>query len=67
MEMLCNDRKYNQREEDIVNRLALAALGIGAAYLMQNKNARNKLIKQVETFTGMSMDMSKNSGTGPSS
>ncbi|WP_155767444.1 hypothetical protein [Sporosarcina ureilytica] len=50
-----------------MNKMALAALGIGAAYLMQNKGARNKLMKQVETFTGMSMGMNKNSGTGTSS
>lgn len=47
--------------------MALAALGIGAAYLMQNKDMRNKLMKQVETFTGMSMGMNKKSGTGSSS
>ena len=40
---------------------ALTALGVGAAYLMRNKNARNKLMKQVESFTGMSMGTNKNS------
>lgn len=67
LDKLVNDRKHNLKEEDIVNKMALAALGIGAAYLMQNKDARNKLMKQVETFTGMSMGMNKNSGTGSSS
>lgn len=49
-----------------MNKMALAALGIGAAYLMQNKNARDKLMKQFQTFTGMSMGTSGNSGTGSS-
>lgn len=65
--MLMNDRKYTLKEEFIVNKIALAALGIGAAYLMQNKDMRNKLMKQVETFTGMSKGMTKNPGTGPPS
>ncbi len=47
--------------------MAFAALGIGAAYLMQNKDMRNKLMKQVETFTGMSLGMNKNNGTSSSS
>lgn len=37
-----------------MNKMALTALGLGAAYLMRNKNARDKLMKQVESFTGMS-------------
>lgn len=45
-------------EEDIVNKMAMTALGLGAAYLMRNKNARDKLMKQVESFTGMSMNKS---------
>lgn len=36
-----------------MNKMAMAALGLGAAYLMRNKNARDKLMKQIETFTGM--------------
>lgn len=32
-------------------KMALAALGLGAAYLMRNKDARQKLSKQFETFT----------------
>lgn len=47
------DRNNNYEEEEIVKKLAIAALGIGAAYLMQNKNARDNLMKQVENFTGM--------------
>ncbi|GEN84411.1 hypothetical protein SLU01_27230 [Sporosarcina luteola] len=31
-------------------KMAMAALGLGAAYLMRNKDARNKLSKQFETF-----------------
>ncbi|QUW20832.1 hypothetical protein JSQ81_13515 [Sporosarcina sp. Marseille-Q4063] len=42
---------------------ALTALGAGAAYLMRNKNARDKLMKQVESFTGMSMKSNKNSSS----
>ena len=50
-------------EEDIVNKMAMTALGLGAAYLMRNKNARGKLMKQVETFTGMSMGTNKKSSS----
>ena len=35
-----------------MNKMAMAALGLGAAYLMRNKNARGKLMKQFESFTG---------------
>ncbi len=35
-----------------MNKMAMAALGLGAAYLMRNKGARDKLMKQVESFTG---------------
>lgn len=45
-------------EEILVNKMAMTALGLGAAYLMRNKNARNKLMKQVESFTGMPMNKS---------
>lgn len=41
-----------------MNKMAFTALGLGAAYLMRNKNARNKLMRQVESFTGMSMGKS---------
>ena len=50
-----------------MNKIALAALGLGAAYFMQNKEARDKLMQQVSQFTGMSMGMNQNSGAGPSS
>ncbi|MCG7334804.1 hypothetical protein MHZ95_05910 [Sporosarcina sp. ACRSM] len=36
----------------MMNKMAMAALGLGAAYLMRNKNARDKLMKQVESLTG---------------
>ncbi|CAM3238707.1 hypothetical protein FITA111629_11765 [Filibacter tadaridae] len=35
-----------------MNKITMAALGLGAAYLMRNKDARDKLMKQVESFTG---------------
>lgn len=37
-----------------MNKMAIATLGLGAAYLMRNKDARDKLMKQLESFTGMS-------------
>ncbi|MBE1556274.1 hypothetical protein [Sporosarcina limicola] len=43
-----------------MNKMAMAALGLGAAYLMRNKGARDKLMKQVESFTGT---ISAKSGT----
>lgn len=49
-----------------MNRMTLTALGLGAAYLMRNKNARDKLMKQVESFTGMSMGTNKGSETSSS-
>ena len=36
----------------MMNKMAMTALGLGAAYLMRNKGARDKLMKQVESFTG---------------
>lgn len=36
----------------MMNKLTMTALGLGAAYLMRNKNARDKLMKQVESLTG---------------
>lgn len=35
-----------------MQKMAMAALGLGAAYLMRNKSARDKLMKQVESFAG---------------
>lgn len=34
-----------------MNKMALAAIGIGAAFLMRNKNARGNLMKQFEGLT----------------
>ena len=45
----------NPKNEEVdfsMNRMAMTALGLGAAYLMRNKGARDKLMKQVESFTG---------------
>lgn len=39
----------------IKNKMALTALGLGAAYLMRNKDARDKLAKQVDSFAGTPM------------
>ena len=58
------DRNYSERGGMYVNgKWALTALGAGAAYLMRNKNARDKLMRQVESFTGMSMGNKKNSSS----
>ena len=35
-----------------MNKMAIAALGIGAAFLMRNRNARGKLMKQFESLAG---------------
>lgn len=37
------------------NKMALTALGLGAAYLMRSKDARNKLAKQFDNFAGAPM------------
>ncbi|MCG7334803.1 hypothetical protein MHZ95_05905 [Sporosarcina sp. ACRSM] len=37
------------------NKMALTALGLGAAYLMRNKDARGKLAKQFDNFAGTPM------------
>lgn len=50
-----------------MNKFALAALGIGAVYFMQNKNARDQLMKQVESVTGMTMKADQNAVTNSSS
>ncbi|WOV87734.1 hypothetical protein QWT69_01020 [Sporosarcina oncorhynchi] len=50
-------------------RMALTALGLGAAYLMRNKNAREKLADQFDSFgsTPMRGEKSKTQrGSGPS-
>ncbi|MFD1204694.1 MULTISPECIES: hypothetical protein [Sporosarcina] len=33
-----------------MKKMAIAALGLGAAYLMRSKDARNKLMKQFESL-----------------
>jgi len=43
-----------------MNKMAIAAIGLGAAYLMRNKEARDKLMKQFGSLTG-AMGMMKNS------
>ncbi|WP_252501661.1 hypothetical protein [Sporosarcina sp. Marseille-Q4943] len=48
-------------------KMALAALGLGAAYLMRNKDARNKLSKQFDSFGSTPMRGDKSSRTAPSS
>ncbi len=35
-----------------MNKMAITALGLGAAYLMRNKDARGKLMKQFESLSG---------------
>lgn len=34
----------------MMNKVTMAALGIGAAYLMRNQKARTKLMKQLDDF-----------------
>lgn len=43
----------NEEVAIVNNKLTLTAIGLGAAYLMKNKDARKKLMKQFESFTGM--------------
>lgn len=38
------------------NTMALTALGLGAAFLMRNKDSREKLTKQFEKFTNKSSE-----------
>lgn len=44
-------------------KMALTALGLGAAYLMRNKDARSKLAKQFDSFGSTPMRGEKNSRT----
>lgn len=48
-------------------KMALTALGLGAAYLMRNKDARNKLSKQFDSFGSTPMRGDKSSRTTTSS
>ncbi len=43
--------KTTRRVTIRMNKMAMAALGLGAAYLMRNKGARDKLMKQFESFS----------------
>lgn len=47
-------------------KMALAALGLGAAYLMRNKDARDKLSKQFDTFGSTPLRGEKGSRTSTS-
>lgn len=47
------ENKMKEEETIVNNKFTLTAIGLGAAYLMRNKNAREKLMKQFESFTGM--------------
>jgi len=55
--------KIKHEEENRMNKLTLTALGLGAAYLMRNKGARGKLMKQFESMTGMSNGASNKNET----
>lgn len=37
-----------------MKKTALVALGLGVAYLMRNEESRNKMMKQLDSFTGSS-------------
>lgn len=50
-----------------MNKMAMAALGLGAAYLMRNKDARDKLMKQFDSFMGGSQSGKSNSTNSSSS
>jgi len=45
------------------NKLGLAALGLGAAYLMRNKDSRAKVSEQFKKFGSSPMRWEKNKGT----
>lgn len=49
-----------------MHKMTWTALGLGAAYLVRNKDARDKLMKQFESFTGMSMGTTKNTDSSSS-
>lgn len=49
-----------------MNKFAIAALGIGAAYVMRNKDARGKLMKQFESLSGTSTKKESNNSFNPS-
>ncbi|MEI4769117.1 hypothetical protein WAX74_05505 [Psychrobacillus sp. FJAT-51614] len=45
------------------NTMALTALGLGAAFLMRNKESRDKLTKQFNSFTNTPIRGTSNSNT----
>lgn len=45
------------------NTMALTALGLGAAFLMRNKESREKLSKQFNSFTNTPIRGTKNNST----
>ncbi|MEK3978955.1 hypothetical protein MKY37_07620 [Psychrobacillus sp. FSL K6-2836] len=49
------------------NKMALAALGVGAAFLMRNKGSRDKLAKQFDSFTNTPIRGTKADKTATSS
>ena len=54
-------KKYNDKEMTTpMKKIAMTALGLGAAYLMRNKDARDKLLKQFESLAPKN-SMQKNS------
>lgn len=48
-------------------KMAIAALGLGAAYLMRNKDSRDKLSKQFDSFGSTPMRGEKSSRTSSAS
>ena len=48
------------------NTMALTALGLGAAFLMRNKESRDKLSKQFNSFTNTPIRGTKNNSTSNS-
>ncbi|MET0959874.1 MAG: hypothetical protein ABWX58_06065 [Psychrobacillus psychrotolerans] len=45
------------------NKMAITALGLGAAFLMRNKESRNKISKQFDSFTNTSIRGTKTNQT----
>lgn len=49
------------------NKMALTALGLGAAYLMRNKGSRDKIAKQFDSFTNTPIRGTKTGNTSTNS
>jgi len=45
------------------NKMAITALGLGAAFLMRNKGSRDKIAKQFDSFTNTPIRGSKTNQT----